>query len=87
MRQTTRHYRRQRPISGTRRIPTLGCLDPKLRFWVEQEAKHFRVTPSFVLNTLVSHVSRIPLVWEGYRDRDAKQRHHLLKMVNSGGRL
>jgi hypothetical protein len=65
MRQT---LKRQRVIPGQHRIPTLGCLDPKLRQWVEREAYRFGCFPSHVMNTLVSHVSGIPLECERYNE-------------------
>lgn len=62
---------RQQPrIKGVHRIPRHSGLLPAHNRWVENEARYWRVTKSFVIANCVSFASGIPMM--KYTDLDKK---------------
>lgn len=56
----------QRPLKGGRPVAKTK-LDPKQKAFVEREMSMYGVSESFVLNSIVSFVSGIPLVFDNHR--------------------
>lgn len=56
----------QRPLKGGRPVAKTK-LDPKQKAFVERQMAIYGASESFVLNTLVSFVSGIPLLFDTYQ--------------------
>jgi hypothetical protein len=61
----------QRGLKGGRPVAKTK-LDPKQKAFVEREMAKFGASESFVLNTLVSFVSGIPLMFDTYQQAAAR---------------
>lgn len=53
------------------RVPSSVGLEPKLRVWVEREARRYGVSWSFVLANCVSFASGIDVTYDYKADREA----------------
>jgi hypothetical protein len=63
---------KQIPIKGGREYAS-AAIDPKIMRWARRQAKRFQVSPSFVINTALSTVSKIPLEGDAYFEVDQRE--------------